>query len=86
MKARVIAYLDSVACDFDRKAMNPPEESCIVPEDIPPEWVSVGYVPRPTTKFGWFVYHFVHGIAMRYPLRAVIAFSISSVLTKEDEW
>jgi hypothetical protein len=73
---RIEQYLEKVARDFDRKSLNPPRELCIHPPDIPDEWISVGYIPTPKTRLGWFTYHMIHGLAMRYPLRSVIAFSL----------
>lgn len=72
----VEAYLERVARDFDRKALNPPREICIDWVEIPDKWISVGYIPKPRTRLGWFTYHLIHGLAMRYPLRSVIAFSL----------
>lgn len=37
-------------------------------------WMSMGHVPVPQSTLGWFVYHFFHGLLMRYPLWAVILF------------
>lgn len=42
-----------------------------------PNWLRVGYIPKPRTRFGWFVYNMAHGIAMRYPLWNVVKFSLS---------
>jgi len=39
-------------------------------------WIEVGYIPTPSTRIGWFVYHFVHGLAMRYRFLPVLIFSI----------
>lgn len=76
LNQRVEAYLEQVARGFDRKALNPPRELAIHPVDIPDEWIGVGYIPTPKTRLGWFTYHLIHGLAMRYPLRSVIAFSL----------
>ena len=73
---RIEEYLERVARDFDRKALNPPREICIDWVEIPEKWISVGYIPKPHTRLGWFTYHLIHGLAMRYPLRSVIAFSL----------
>lgn len=69
-------YLEQVARDFNRKALNPPREICIDWVEIPDKWISVGYIPKPRTRLGWFTYHMIHGLAMRYPLRSVIAFAL----------
>lgn len=73
---RIERYLERVARDFDRKAMNPPRELNIEWVEVPDEWLGVGYIPTPRTRLGWFTYHLIHGLAMRYPLRSVIAFSL----------
>ncbi|MBX3015788.1 MAG: hypothetical protein KF832_29985 [Caldilineaceae bacterium] len=75
LRQRIVQYLERTARSFDRKAMNPPRERCWHPADIPDEWVSVGYIPCPQTRLGWFTYHAIHGLAMRYPWRAVLAFA-----------
>lgn len=69
-------YLREVARDFDVKSYNPPKHINFAPVNVPDEWLLVGAIPRPTTRLGWFTYHFIHGLAMRYPLRSVIAFSL----------
>lgn len=76
LNQRIECYLERVARDFDRKAMNPPRELNFHPVDLPDKWISVGYIPKPRTRLGWFTYHLIHGLAMRYPLRSVIAFSL----------
>lgn len=73
---QIEAHLKRVARDCDYKTLNPPSELNWHPVDIPDEWVSVGYIPTPKTRLGWFTYHLIHGLAMRYPLRSVIAFSL----------
>lgn len=84
LKRRVQEWLDFIAGDFDRKRMNPPLRTVINGKDgttyeerlDEPAWISVGYAPKPTTRLGWFVYHTIHGLLMRYPLRSVIAFAL----------
>lgn len=41
-----------------------------------PKWLPVGYIPRPKSVFAWFVYHFIHGVWMKYPLWAIILFCL----------
>jgi len=41
------------------------------------DWIGVGYIPKPKTRFGWFLYHFIHGIAMGYRFLPVLLFSIT---------
>ena len=61
---------------------NPPEVEIEFLEDGPYEkmldddaWLRTGYIPTPQTKLGWFVYHVIHGLAMRYPFHKVLFFS-----------
>lgn len=44
------------------------------------KWLYVGHIPTPQTTLGWFVYHFIHGLAMGYPARKVLLFSIEHAL------
>lgn len=50
-----------------------------------PDWLEVGYIPKPRTRWGWFLYHLVHGLAMRYPVRKVLLFSVVNAFFGEDE-
>ncbi|MEM7531082.1 MAG: hypothetical protein AAF639_02805 [Chloroflexota bacterium] len=75
-KIDMTPYLKRVARDFDRMALNPPPELRTFTPKAHDDWVFVGYVPSPKTRLGWFVYHMIHGLLMRYPLRSVIAFSL----------
>ncbi|MEM7534030.1 MAG: hypothetical protein AAF639_17740 [Chloroflexota bacterium] len=75
-KIDINAYLTHVSRDFDRKAMNPPAELTTFTPKTHDDWVFVGYLPKPKSRIGWFVYHMMHGLAMGYPLRSVIAFSL----------
>lgn len=43
-----------------------------------PNWMNVGHVPRPRTWMGWFAYHVIHGLAMRYPPLKVLGFALAS--------
>lgn len=72
----VTQYLRRVARDVDYKRLNPPRELNREWADVPDEWLGVGYIPCPQTRLGWFMYHVVHGLAMRYPLRSVLAFAL----------
>lgn len=53
--------------------LNPPKDV-----DNRPEWLPVGHIPRPTTRLGWFVYHVVHGLWMRYPLYKVLGYALAN--------
>jgi hypothetical protein len=53
--------------------LNPPEDAA--ERD---EWLPVGYIPQPTTRLGWFAYHVVHGLWMRYPLRKVLGYAFAN--------
>lgn len=77
-------WLHYVAGDFERHRLNPPTRTLIKGQDgkryeellDAPDWIALGYVPRPKTQIGWFAHHIIHGLAMRYPLRAVVAFAL----------
>ena len=69
-------YLRKIARDFDGNQFNPPYELRVAPDHVPDEWVFVGLVPAPKTRLGWFVHHLLHGIAMGYPLKSIVAFSL----------
>lgn len=43
-----------------------------------PDWLPVGHIPRPTTRPGWFVYHVIHGLWMRYPLHKVLGYALAN--------
>lgn len=43
-----------------------------------PDWQPVGHIPRPRTRPGWFVYHIIHGLYMRYPWWKVLGFALAS--------
>ena len=79
---RIETYLRKVARDFDRKSYNSPPDLFIYNAKIPDEWLCVGAIPTPKTRLGWFTYHMIHGLAMRYPLRSVIAFSLINTKPK----
>ncbi|MEM7538300.1 MAG: hypothetical protein AAF639_39395 [Chloroflexota bacterium] len=79
---RIEAYLNDVARGFDRKSYNPPRDIIMYIKDVPHGWVDVGMIPEPKTRLGWFMYHFIHGWAMGYPLHRVLAFSL--IHTKYD--
>jgi len=46
-------------------------------------WLPVGYIPRPQTRRGWFLYHLAHGLAMRYRLLPVLAYSLKEAFWEE---
>ena len=83
-RTRVELFLHRIARDFDTDMYNPPMHLRHVTPDLPKEWLEVGLIPRPTTKLGWFVHHMAHGLAMRYPLRSVIAFSLMMLLRRDS--
>lgn len=47
-----------------------------------PGWIPVGYIPSPNTRMGWFFYHMVHGLAMRYPFHKVFYYSLTNTYRK----
>ena len=42
----------------------------------PREWLLVGHIPVPRSWLGWFVYHLIHGLWMRYPIHKVVLYSL----------
>ena len=73
---RIETYLGDVARGFDRKSYNPPKDVIMFLKNVPEGWVDVGMIPEPRTRLGWFLYHLVHGLVMRYPVHRVIAFAL----------
>lgn len=64
--------------DDEALRLNPPGNA-----DDRPEWLPVGYIPRPTTRLGWFAYHVIHGLWMRYPPLKVLGYALGN--TKPGE-
>jgi hypothetical protein len=54
-------------------------ESVVYHED----WQPVGYIPRPKTRPGWFMYHLIHGLVMRYPWWKVLGFAFANTKPAE---
>lgn len=50
------------------------------------EWLPVGHIPLPTTRLGWFAYHLIHGLWMRYPLHKVVGFALFDRGYEEEIW
>jgi hypothetical protein len=62
-------------------ALTPAEVARLNPPDDAGEhdaWLPVGYIPRPATRLGWFVYHVIHGLWMRYPLLKVLGYAVAN--------
>lgn len=66
--------------EYDR--LNPPFPSPLLHPDglyfkalDDNRWLPVGYIPMPQTRLGWFVYHLIHGLAMRYRFLPVLVYS-----------
>ena len=59
--------------DEEASRLNPPEDA-----DECDEWLPVGYIPRPQTRLGWLIYHWVHGLWMRYPLLKVLGYALAN--------
>jgi hypothetical protein len=57
--------------EIDR--LNPPYNVGVFPD-----WLPVGHIPRPTTLLGWFAYHVIHGLWMRYPLHKVLGYALAN--------
>ena len=51
-----------------------------------PKWLPIGYIPTPKTHLGWFLYHLIHGLVMRYPVHKVLYYSLTNTapLAKES--
>ena len=81
-------WLYQLAKDSRIAQRNPPSREVLWKEDNQkryeelvehPDWIHIGMIPVPKSRLGWFVYNMLHGLAMRYPLRAVIAYSLLHV-------
>lgn len=71
--------------DEEYDKLNPPILEMIVREEDKKvfiellnddNWLHVGCIPTPKNEFQWFVYNFIHGLWMKYPIWKVILFSI----------
>ncbi len=69
--------------DYEYAELNPPLEEVKVIKGKcwyrmldDPDWLPVGHIPCPQTLLGWFFYHLIHGIWMRYPLWSVILYCL----------
>ena len=65
--------------DEEIARLNPPPDT-----DERDEWLLVGHIPRPRTRLGWFCYHLVHGLWMRYPLRKVLGYALANTRPETD--
>lgn len=68
--------------DSEYERLNPPVyESLLLNDGVYVKqidnigWLPVGHIPAPRTRVGWFVYHVVHGLAMRYRFLPVLVYS-----------
>ncbi len=68
--------------DDEYERLNPPELATMLMDDgiyfrdlDDEHWLPVGYIPCPKTRFGWFIYHLVHGLAMRYRFVPVLVYA-----------
>jgi hypothetical protein len=69
--------------DEELERLNPPDADIIFFDNEPyikmlndPKWFSVGVIPTPTTRRGWFAYHLIHGLVMRYPWWRVVCYAV----------
>lgn len=85
--------LSSLLCmgddEYDR--LNPPVVRAIITDDgiylrqiDDDRWLPVGCILTPRTRLGWFVYHMVHGLAMRYRLLPVLLYSIKHAFSDSE--
>lgn len=51
-----------------------------------PDWLPVGHIPRPTTRLGWFAYHVIHGLWMRYPPHKVLGYALANMRPGEMDY
>lgn len=65
--------------DNELNRLNPPNDA-----GERDEWLPVGSIPRPSTRVGWFFYHLVHGLWMRYPLHKVIGYALTNTRPPTD--
>jgi hypothetical protein len=49
------------------------------------KWLYVGHIPAPKTRLGWFMWHILHGLLMRYPLHKVIGYACTHT-KMEEQW
>ena len=87
-------WLYYIAHDFDRVRLSAPPRSLHTDKETgkryaelldDADWQFIGHVPRPESTMGWFFHHLLHGIAMRYPLRSVLAFSILHAMPNRNQ-
>lgn len=76
--------------EYDR--LNPPTPVAMLMDDglyfralEDERWLPVGYIPRPRTRMGWFTYHLIHGLAMRYRFWPVLLYSLRETLGNGDK-
>lgn len=71
--------------DEEYDLLNPPDNIWVIREDDlkvfyelinDDRWCWVGYIPTPQNNFGWFIYHIIHGVWMKYPLWKVVLFAL----------
>jgi len=63
--------------DEEMLRLNPPDD-VFDDEAFYDAWQAVGVVPRPRTRLGWFCYHLLHGLLMRYPPHKVLGFALAN--------
>lgn len=82
----MLEFFEMTQEEYDN--LNPPILDCLYDEETEkyfiellgddPAWIPVGYIPKPKSRLGWFMYHLVHGLAMKYPFHKVVYFSITN--------
>ena len=58
--------------EYDR--LNPGYQIIDAEEPDLDKFLHVGYIATPRNKAEWFIYHFVHGLWMRYPFWKVVLY------------
>lgn len=83
-----IRFFRLTAAESDR--LNPPTKVIVIRSDADTaeeyeeyeklisdrRWIYLGYIPRPQSHLGWFLYHLIHGLLMRYPLYKILGFAV----------
>jgi hypothetical protein len=64
--------------DEEVARLNPPQNA-----RAGQDWLSVGRIARPKSRLGWFIYHLVHGLWMRYPPHKVLGYALANTKPRE---
>jgi len=70
--------------DEEMLRLNPPDD-VFDDEAFYDAWLPVGVVPRPRSRLGWFCYHLLHGLLMRYPLHKALGFALANTKPEDSQ-